>query len=76
MPPPRSARSPPVLDRAGQEEQQAGDEAVRHVADQRGLQAGRGQRRDAEQHEAHVPDAGVGDQPLQLGLPQADQRRR
>ena len=63
----------PVLDRTGEEEQQAGDDAVRHVADQRRLEAGRGERGDAEQDEAHVPDAGVRDEALDFGLRQADQ---
>ena len=56
----------PVLDRADEEEQQAGDEAVRDVGEQRAVDAGLGERREAEQHEAHVADAGVGDQPLEV----------
>src|SRR5690606_34520485 len=61
----------PVLDRPGEEEEQARDDAVGDVADQRGLEPGGGERRDAEQHEAHVPNGGVRDEALELVLRQA-----
>src|SRR4029450_13833767 len=44
-----------VLDGAGQEEQQASDQAVRDIGEQGTVDADSGQRRDAEQDEAHVP---------------------
>src|SRR4029453_6440176 len=56
----------PVLDGAGQEEQQASDQAVRDIGEQGTVDADSGQRRDAEQNEAHVPNRGVRDQSLQV----------
>ena len=55
-----------VLERADQEEQQAGDQAVGDVGEQRAVDAGGGEGGDAEQHEAHVADGGVGDEPLEV----------
>ena len=63
-----------VLDRAGDEEQQAGDQPVRDAGVDRRLHAADGERRRAEHHEAHVAHAGVGDQPLEVGLRETRQR--
>jgi hypothetical protein len=63
-----------LVQRPGEEEQHAGDDAVREVAEQRRLDARRVHRRDAEHHEAHVADRGEGDQPLHVGLGEAAQR--
>ncbi len=57
----------------GQEEQHAGDDAVGDHAEHGGVDPGRGEGGDAQHHEAHVADRGVGDQPLDVPLGQAAQ---
>jgi hypothetical protein len=54
------------LEASDQEEQQAGDQSVGDVGEQRAVDAGGGHRRDAEQDEAHVSHGRVRDQPLQV----------
>jgi hypothetical protein len=69
-----------VLDGADEEEEQAGDEAVGDVGEQRAVDACRVEGGDAEQHEAHVADGRVGDEPLEVaavalaGEPEAGER--
>ena len=63
-----------VVDRADAEEQHAGDDAVGHHAEDRGLDPDRGERGDAEHHEAHVPDRRERDQPFQVLLRQTGER--
>ena len=63
-----------LLHRAGEEEQHAGDQAVGDHAEDRGVDAERGQRGDAEHHEAHVRHRGEGDQALHVGLGEAAER--
>ena len=64
----------PLLHRAGDEEEHAGDEAVGDHAEDGGVDAEVGERGDAEHHEAHVGDRREGDQPLHVGLGQAAER--
>lgn len=61
-------RSGAVLQGANHEEEQAGDQAVRDVGEQRAVDAGGGHAGDAEQDEAHVADGAVGDQTLEVAL--------
>jgi hypothetical protein len=57
------------VEQADQQKQQAGDQAVRDHLRQRAAEAGGVERGDAEQHDAHVRDRGVGDHRFQVGLP-------
>ena len=63
-----------LLHRAGDEEEHAGDEAVGDHAEDGGVDAERGERGDAEHHEAHVGHRREGDEPLHVGLGEAAER--
>ena len=63
-----------LLHRAGEEEEHAGDEAVRDHAEQRGVDAEVGERADAEHDETHVRDRRERDQALHVGLREATER--
>ena len=63
-----------LLDRAGEEEEHAGDQTVGDHAEDRGVDAEVGEGGDAEHHEAHVRDRRERDQALHVSLRETAQR--
>ena len=63
-----------LLHRTGDEEEHAGDETVGDHAEQRGVDAERGERADAEHHEAHVGHRRERDESLHVGLRETAER--
>ena len=57
-----------VHDAADDGEEQAGDDAVREHLQHRAGDADLVERHEAEQHKAHVADAGVADDEFEIGL--------
>ena len=57
-----------LVDDADEEEERAGDDAVGDHLEDRALHALLVEDEDAQGHEAHVADRGVGDESLQVGL--------
>ena len=57
-----------LVDDADQEEEGAGDDAVRHHLEDGALEALLAEDEDAQGHEAHVADRGVGDEALEVRL--------
>ena len=68
------ARVQPLLQGAGEDEQRAGADAVGQHLHHHALQRQRVPGIDAEQDEAEMADAAIGDQPLQIRLPKSQQR--
>ena len=63
-----------VDDAADDGEEQAGDDAVREHLQHRAVDADLVERHQAEQHKAHVADAGVADDEFEVGLRERDER--
>ncbi len=63
-----------VVDDADAEEEAGRDDAVRQHLEDRAFDALRREGEDAERHEAHVSDRRIGDQLLEVGLRQGDER--
>ena len=63
-----------VVDDADAEEEAGRDDAVRQHLEDGAFDALRREGEDAERHEAHVGDGRIGDQLLEVGLHQRDQR--
>ena len=63
-----------LLHAAGDEEEQARDQAVRNHSIHRGVDTEARKRRNAEHHEAHVRDRRKRDQALHIGLREASER--
>ena len=69
------ARVEALVDRAGQEEEHAGDQSVDDHRHDRAVDAALGQRRDAEHHEAHVSHGRERDETFHVRLRETRQRR-
>ena len=65
----------PVIDRAGEGEEEGADHAVRKHLQNRAGNAEHIAGRQPEQNEAHVADARIADDKLEIVLPQRDRRR-
>ena len=65
-----------VHDAAGPEEQQGLEKGVRHQVEHAGGDAQKRPRPHGQEHVAELADRRVGEDPLQVGLRQGDQRRQ
>jgi hypothetical protein len=67
-------RVPPLVDHADEEEERARGQTVIDHHHQRALHALHGEREDAEHHEAQMAHRAVGDELLEVGLHERDER--